>query len=357
MHKKFLPSSVLIAIGMALAACSGGSGAADGVPTPTSSDVPPEERTSAESPNETEEMQDVQLAINFTMQPVFAPLEWGIEEGVFQRHGFNLEVTPTQGGDQAMTLLNSGNVDFALSDYDTYLVQAASDETDAEAVYVWLDTTSLALVSTEPLEGPSSLSGKKFGTTGFSAGRYLVPHIMDQNGVDPSQLTVESLDFSVLYSSLFDGEIDVAEIHQPGSWRNLQATANEQGEDVYLTHMADWGFESYEKVLFASAATLSDPDIAMRFVSAIDESLRRSVSEATDEEIFDLVRRSQPSAQAELVSADWQDFKSLLDEPGPFDHSSVERSLDRLAELGTIQNEVDAEELYNNDFVPVTGGA
>lgn len=337
-------TSVIAALVLLIAACGSDD---DGSASETTGDA-----GNGNGSGEAPEVEQVDVAINFTMQPVFAPLAYGAEHGVFEEHGFDIDIIPTQGSDEVMNYLNTGNVDYAISDYDAYATQLAEGLTDVSAVYVWLDVPSLGLLTTEPLEGPEDLEGLTFATTGFSAGRELIPHIMEENGADSDALTVETLDFSALYPSLFQGEIDAAEIHSPGSWRNVEVTAEEQEQDVYLTLMSDWGFESYEKIILVSERAMQDPDQVERFVAAAAESLELAMEEATGEDIFDLVREDQPTAEPDAVAQDWEDFKDLLGTPGEFDEEEIQRMLDRLVAVGAIEEAPDASETYDNQFVP-----
>ena len=167
----------------------------------------------------------VPLALNFTWSVPHAPLRWGEVKGIFKDAGINLDVVPTQGGDQSLQFLAAGKVDYAFADGDTFLTVAGAGKVAATAVYIWLDTPSLCVTSLAPLPDPQSMKGKSFGTTTFSTGRQLVPYILKQNGVDPATVRVDAVDFSVLFASFFKGEIDTVQINDPGSWQNLLVLA------------------------------------------------------------------------------------------------------------------------------------
>ena len=151
----------------------------------------------------------------------------------------------------------------------TYVVQQAAGLTPTTAIFVLLDDATSGVVSTTPLETLADMEGTTWGTVGFSSGNVILPYILELNDVDPSTVTIELLDFGVLYASLFDGTIDSAEAHKPGSWEQVMVEARDLGIDVSYLRLADWGLDSYSKMLIVRDDMIeSDPDLVRRMVGA-----------------------------------------------------------------------------------------
>jgi NitT/TauT family transport system substrate-binding protein len=292
---------------------------------------------------------EVKLALNFTWQGTYMPLLYGQSKGYFKDADISLEITPMQGSNQALQMIESGRVDYAFLDSDTFLAAAAQGKSDSVAVYVWLDKPTLDIVSTTALPNLRAMSGRSFATTGFSASRTVLPYILKANDIDPKTVEIQSFDFSVLYPSLFRGAVDTAESRMPGSWQNLLAQAREQNKQLYLLHLSDYGLEGYDKLLLVRRAKLrSSPAEVKALVSAMDRSLKQAIANASDDETYNLLKDLLPQARRGPLVADWHDYKNLVKNPGPIDPKIFESSLKRLHEVGTINQIPPVQNLYQN---------
>ena len=277
------------------------------------------------------------IALNFTWQAAFMPLLYGQSKGYFKDAGVTPDFIPTRGSDQALQLIESGQVDYAFIDCDTFLAAAAQKKTTTTVIYVWLDKPTLAVVSMVPLSGPKALSGKSFGTLPQSTARTVLPFVLKSDGVDPKTVDVQALDFSVLYALFFRGQIDTAEIHAPGSWENVQEQAAAQGKKVYLTMLKDWGLVGYDKILVVRTALLhQSPGDVKRVLGAINQSLKQALAHASDADAAALLAPVLPQAKPQALVGDWHDFKNLESNPGPVDVRVLGNSLQRLKDVGVV---------------------
>jgi ABC-type nitrate/sulfonate/bicarbonate transport system substrate-binding protein len=289
------------------------------------------------------------IALNFTWQAAYMPLLYGQAKGYFKAANVAPDFIPTRGSDQALQFIESGQVDYAFVDSDTFLASAAQKKTTTTAVYVWLDKPTLDVVSTAPLDGPGALRGKSFGTLPQSTARTVLPFVLLQNKVDPKSVDIQALDFSVLYPLFLRGGVDTAEIHAPGSWQNLQAQASAQGKKLYLTRMKDWGLVGYDKILIVRNSVLRDsPGDVKRVVGAINRSLIEALAHATDTEAYDLLKAVVPQAKEGPLVADWHDYKDLVQKPGAIDARVFDNSLHRLKAVGIITDIPTVSTLYAN---------
>jgi ABC-type nitrate/sulfonate/bicarbonate transport system substrate-binding protein len=289
------------------------------------------------------------IALNFTWQATYAPLRYGESRGYFKDESLALDIVPTQGGDQALQLLATGKVDYAFTDSDTFLTATAQGKIAATAIYVWLDVSSLGIASMTPISSPQALSGKSFGTTVFSAGRTIVPYILGQNGVDPATLKIQTMDFSVLMPTFFRGELDTVQVNDPGSWQNLLVQAKKLGKTLHLARLADWGLVGYDKMLIVANSVLRNaPASVARVVNALDRARVGATAQASDAEVFALMKPVMPQADQAPLVADWNDYKILVKKPGPIDPRVFEGTLLRLKAVGAISNVPSVDGLYHN---------
>lgn len=305
----------------------------------------------AAPPQETEE---VTVILDWLMEASYAQLLYGIENGIFADHGIELEIIPGQGSDLAMGQINEGEVDFAFTDLETYLVQRIEGDADATALYAWLNQPTIGVAALEPIETAEDMVGTTWGTVGFSSGPQVLPFVLEENGVDPDQVTIERLDFSVLYPALLEGQLDSVEAHVPGSAEGLILDAEEQDITVHFTPLSDWGLRGYSKMLVAPNDTIDeDPDLVRRFVAALHESMTEAMANASTEDIGELLVDFDEQLDPEVQALVWEDFKAVVEDPGPLDPSVMQETLDRMADVQTLDtSSVEVDELYTNEFIP-----
>lgn len=295
----------------------------------------------------------VSLSLGFQWQPQWVPLLHGQAEGFFEERELDATVRPTNGPLQSVQFLSAGSVDLAFTDLSTFVTTRAQGATDAKIVYVYLPQPTLGLVSKTPFPTPESIAGKTFGTVATSSSDQVVKYLLTENGADGDSVNVKKLDFAVLYPSLFSGDIDAAEARDPGSWRNLQATALEQKAPLHFTRMADWGLSGYGYVLVASEKMIQDqPDVVRRTVEAVDESVRSARENLTDEQVVELLSEEVEVPNADAAGLDWQDWKSMTADHGPADASVIEAEMELQERTGQIDELLDASTLFTNEFVP-----
>jgi NitT/TauT family transport system substrate-binding protein len=295
----------------------------------------------------------VSLSLGFQWQPQWVPLLHGQAEGFFESRQLDATVSPTTGPLQSVQFLSAGKVDFALTDLSTFVTTRAQGATDAKIVYVYLPQPTLGLVSKKPFPTPDSLKGSSFGTVATSSSDQVIEYLLTENGADADSVEIKKLDFAVLYPSLFSGDIDAAEARDPGSWRNLQATALEQKQPLHFTKMSDWGLAGYGYVLIASEKTISEqPDVVRRTVEAVDESLRSARATLTDDEVVELLAKEVEVPNPEAAGLDWQDWKSMTADAGAVDGAVIEAEMQLQERTGQIDEVLDVATTYTNEFVP-----
>jgi NitT/TauT family transport system substrate-binding protein len=292
---------------------------------------------------------NVKIAMNFTWQPTYMPLLYGQSKGFFRDAGISPEILPLQGSLQALQMLDSGNVDYAFVDADTFLLAAAAGKTASTAVYVWLDKPTFDIVSIVPIKAPADLSGKTFATTAFSSSRTLLPYVLKSNGVDPATVKIQTADFAVLLPSFLNGEFETVEVRTPGSWQDYLYFAKAQGKKLSKVHVADWGLVGYDKILIVRNRVLRDsPADVKRVVGALDRSLKQAISSASDDEVGELLRSVMPQGRKELLIADWHDYKDVQKSPGAVDPNVLQASLVRLSGMGVVKEMPAVDKLYRN---------
>ena len=157
----------------------------------------------------------------------------------------------------------------------------------------------------------------------------------------------------MLYASLFDGTIDSAEAHRPGSWEQVMVQAEDLGETVHFARLADFGLNSYSKMMIVRNDVMeSDPDLVRRMVGAMHRSLSEGLATLTEEQVLKLMRSVDEQAEEEVTTLVWQGFKEVNPSAEPIDPAVIADTIERLEATQGLEGELVVEDLYTNEFLP-----
>lgn len=350
MNKVRRSAATMAALALVVGACGGGTTSSPSAPAQTS--LP--SATATASPTGTPiPVVKYSVMLEWLIEPPYAPFLWGKEKGYFEEAGIDLDLISGQGSDLAMSQINEDKVDFAFTDLETYLVQRAANQTPTTAVFVLLSQGTTGIAANFPINTLADMSGHSWGTVGFSSGNVVLPYILEQNGVDPTTVKIEILDFGVLYASLFDGTIDSAEAHYPGSWEGVSVQARELGKTVHFAPLSKFGLKTYSKMMIVRNDIIeSDPDLVRRMVGAMHRSLSEALASATDAEVIALMKTVDEQADDEVNGLIWKGFKEVVPTAGPIDPIVIEDTIKRLKAIQGLEGELVVDDVYTNEFLP-----
>jgi NitT/TauT family transport system substrate-binding protein len=295
------------------------------------------------------EMTPVSLQMDFLAEPGWGTWLYGVDQGIFARHGIDLELVPGQGSQFSMQQLNENEVQFAQANLIAYLSSKAEVGSETMAVFAPLDHPQAGILTTIPAETLEDLDGATVGMIPFSVSQLLLPLVLSENGLDPDSITIESVQTSP--ALLFEGTVDGLEGFLGGNVATTQAAGEAAGIDVYHLDLHEFGLEGYQDTLIVRSELIeSDPDLVERMVSAMQESVAASL-EASSEEIADLVAEAAPEIPRENVIAEWEDYRELFNETGLIDEAVVETNLGYLTDGLGIVHDLQTSEVYTNEFV------
>jgi NitT/TauT family transport system substrate-binding protein len=296
------------------------------------------------------ELTPVALQMDFLAEPGWGLPLYGIDQGIFARHGIDLELIPGQGSQFSMQQLNENEVQFAQANLIAYLSSRAEADSETMAVFATLDHPQAGIITTTPAETLEDLDGTTIGMIPFSVSQILLPLVLAENGLDPNSVTIESVQYSP--ALMFEGTVDGLEAFLGGNVATIQAAAEAAGIDVFHLDLHDFGLEGYQDTLIVRNELLeTDPDLVGRMVAAMQESVVASL-EASPDEIADLVLEVAPEIARESVIAEWEDYRELFNESGLIDEAVVETNLRYVTDGLGIQHDLQASEVYTNEFVP-----
>src|SRR5690625_1307677 len=152
-----------------------------------------------------------------------APIYVGIEQGLFEEHGLELNLELAQGGAAVVPGVVSGEIQFGFSNV-TSLLLAAHEGLPLRIVAPGSSTTGepgqdYAAVVTNPdsgIETPADLTGHTVAVNTLNnIGDSTVSKVVNDDGADPSAVEFIELGFPDMPAALSSGQVDAAWILEP----------------------------------------------------------------------------------------------------------------------------------------------
>lgn len=267
----------------------------------------------------------------------YAPQYVALSEGIFEKHGIDVELTTTWGGDKTMTTLLSNGADLALVGSETSIYVFAQGTDDPVINFAQLtQTDGTFLVSREKVEHfkwedlkGSTFLGQRKGGMPQMAGEY----VLKQKGIDPQNdlNLIQNIDFANISSAFASGTGDYVQLFEPtasvfeeqGVGHIVASFGKESGKIPYTGYMAK---ESY---------LTKNSDVAERFTEALyeaqlwvdthsSEEIAKSIEPFFQDTDLDLITtvvdryKSQHSfaTNPTLDEEEWNNLQNIMDEAG-----------------------------------------
>lgn len=236
-----------------LAACSGGTDPADdGAP----------------------EKPQLTVAINPSTQ--FAPLYYGLQEGIFDEYGLELEIVPQTDIAAIISGLASGTYDLGFATI-VHVVTANANGIPIRAVSSIEgqiqadDDGTVTIASAESgIEEFGDLAGKRVATVGLSSHNTLTLwELADRAGVDTASIELVQLPFGQMAAALESGDVDAAIMQWPFASEALEAGGVELGFNNREL------FVDTATTMFNASQTFIDqnPNTVRAFADAMEQSI------------------------------------------------------------------------------------
>jgi ABC-type nitrate/sulfonate/bicarbonate transport system substrate-binding protein len=278
----------------------------------------------------------------------FTPLDIGMEKGIFQKQGIELEISAMRGDAQLQQGMTAGSIDFALGSGPGLAFMAKGVPAKGIAAFA-LDPRNLSLVVplNSPIKGKTDLKGKKLAvTTGGSLTDWLVRETSRQQGWGPDGTTPVPLGAPPsAIAAMKTGQVDGILIATEMAYA-LEA----KGEGKMLFTYGDITPDFHTHILFARDEVIAkNPDLARRFVKAFFETI--AFMYANKAETVKLAAKAMNLDEA-IVARTYDEEMSMLSKDGVFRPKAMETLVRSWVELGILSEKPDVSKLINTSFVP-----
>jgi NitT/TauT family transport system substrate-binding protein len=270
----------------------------------------------------------------------YKPVYYGIQSGLFRRHGVAVEATNTNSGSAALAAVVGGSVQIAFTSLPAVLqahLRGVGFKVVAPAQwYLSEQPTAALIVKTDgPVRSGRDLNGKTIATSSLrDLNQTATMAWIDQNGGDAKTVRAIELPSSAIAAAIDDGRVDAATIADP-----FLSAAVGSGKARILARSYDAIGKRFETSVYVGLNDyiLAHRDAFTRFARAMHESIVYTNTHLP--ETVDLVASYsgiQPAVVAKSIRA--------ID-PEYVDPKNLEPMIQIGVKYGLIERAFDAEEL------------
>ena len=270
--RRFL--SVSIALGLALAACTGGATPSPiGSPSGSGSVAPAETPPPTIGPAEA-----VRLALDWTPNTDHTGFYVAQTNGWYAQAGVRLQILPYN-NTAPETLMGAAQADCGISFQDSLTFAVAAGVKIKSVMAILQHTASaIAVLADSGITRPRELDGKTYASFGYPAELPTVKAVIKADGGTGTFKTViaDSTAYEALYSHKADFTIPFT------AWEGVEAT--ERGIALRYFRFQDYGFPDFYQVVLACSKDWlgAHPDLARRFVGATVQGFQYAADHPAD---------------------------------------------------------------------------
>lgn len=308
----------------------------------------------AKAPKTTEpKATDVTVILDFVPNTNHTGMYVALEKGYYAEEGLNVQIIePTEGATN--TLVAVGKGDFGVSYQEDVTVARTLDEPlpiRAIAALIQHNTSGFATWAGKDIDSVDDFEGKTYAGWGGPGEEAVLRAVMEARGLDFSKLNMiisDGAGFSAL-----EGDVDIEWFYE--AWDNVKCRMNDFEINYMPLRELDERLDYYTPVLITNEDMLENhPDV----VSAFLRATRRGYLDAIDdpEGCAEILHKYAPDYSLDMltISQEFLADKYMEDTErwGEMRDEVWDNYTQFMVEYGVIDESIDADELYTNDYLP-----
>jgi NitT/TauT family transport system substrate-binding protein len=286
--------------------------------------------------------------MGFVPNVQFTPLYVAVERGHFAEAG--LEVSFDYGMEHdLLKLAGTNELQFVVGSGDQVIL-ARSQELPVVYIFNWYRRFPVSVAALEPLEDPQDLSGKDVGIPGLYGASYIGwQALLGAVGVDPTSVNLVSIGYTQV-ESLVTEQVDAVVVYA----MNEPVQLREEGHTVHEIEVAEY-------IDFVSNGLITNEETIQKrpeLVRAMAQAMRRGLQDTLDDPdaAFKICRQYVPEIDDDSAPLQRAVLEAALrfwqaEELGKSDPAAWQASLTFMHQTGMVEDELDVESLYSNEFV------
>lgn len=250
------------------------------------------------------------LMLNWYPYGEHAPFYYGVQEGIFAKHGIDLTITAGQGSTKTAQAAGSNQTDFGWAD-SAAVLSNIDKGVAVKSLGVFLQTTPSAVqvYADGPIQTTADLAGKTIAVSAGDAPTTTFPIYLDAVGVPEDQVQQQSLDSAGKIAAMLSGQVDglIGFAHDQGP--NI---ANKSGREMRYLKYSDAGLNFYSNGLIANTSTIENsPELVQAMVDATSESFQAAIDNP-EEAVKSMVGKDPQTPPESVLLQQWQETIPLL---------------------------------------------
>lgn len=204
-----------------------------------------------------------------------AAIYYGIDLGLFEKAGIEIEFVPGRGSSDAITKLATGVSDVGTAGIGALMTAEAEGDVPVKALFpIYTKQPDAIFTSADgPIDSIADLAGKKIATAPFSSSNATWPLLLQTNSVDGSTIELLKVEPAALAPMLATGQID-GTINWVTVAPLSASVLAESGKELKVLAWSDYGFDGYGLVALASDRMIAErPEVLKAFVAAFKEAI------------------------------------------------------------------------------------
>jgi NitT/TauT family transport system substrate-binding protein len=279
----------------------------------------------------------------------FIPLDVGMQQGIYQKYGIELEISVLGGDAKVQQALAAGSLDIGLGSGPAMAFAAKGAPAHAIAAYAGPpQNMSIVVAVNSPIKTVDDLKGKLLGiTTVGSLTDWLAKRIGATKSWGSDAVRVVALggsdaELPAMKTGQIDGMVTASEVGY---------TLEEKGQAKILTELGDYAPHFITHVVFARDALIDDnPALVERFLKGFFASIAfMKTHKAETSAVAEAVIHQSP----EVASKAYDGEISMLEDDGHFDPTAVAVIKQSLIDMKMLESQPSDDQLFTTKFVPV----
>jgi NitT/TauT family transport system substrate-binding protein len=226
-----------------------------------------------------------------------APLFYGVEKRIFEKHGVDLSIQFGTGSQAAYDAVASGRANAGVTVYSAVVLNAANDgELVSFGSLYQVDSAGILVSESSKVTSVAGLKGKTLLAAPGSATRKMLPVLLSRAGLAEKDVTVKDVSLSAMYATYAAGQGDGIVTVLP----NSVPLVKDKRASVPLSFIGN-GITQPGLNLVAKPADLREKrDVYVRFLTALSEA--EAAADRDSDGAVDAVTKAAPQLAKKVAS-------------------------------------------------------
>jgi NitT/TauT family transport system substrate-binding protein len=271
------------------------------------------------------------------------------DKGYFRDAGIDIDIQKGAGNVPNLTMLKSGQAQFAAMDFSGGEVLAGTDKfTDWRAVAAIHQQTLVSIMTTNDtgITKPTDLTGKTLATAKGSVSELLFPAYAKAAGFDSKTVKMQGVQPTALNGLMAQRKVDGVSTFL----LSQKALETASKKPVLVMPYSDYLKNLYGNVIVTQSGLLtSNRDLVQRFTDAALKGLRYSLDHP--DEAAAILNKAEPTAAVPAAVAEIEAMKPYSEPLGKLDQQRVTAGITELTAAGLMPAGLTPDKVADFSFV------